>query len=189
MWLISLGHVHYFHRGIQFFTPSQPVHHLHTRLQFISCDFQCFCPSPPKPPPSNCPKRKRLCGEEGNFLKCLIFLRVRGMVNLRNDLSVSPDDSMQLWNKLETVSMREKGGGRGWGGDNVCLCQLFHFFLSLSFSFFLLFEVSRHYFRLVVQKWGHVAQPHPLTQNTPSGVLPGSCRDCTLVNKVARKSK
>lgn len=48
-------------------------------------------------------ERKRLCGEEGNFLKCLIFLRVRGMVNLRNDLSVSPDDSMQLRNKLETV--------------------------------------------------------------------------------------
>lgn len=105
-----------------------PVHHLHTRLQFISCDFQNFCPSSPKPPPSNCPKRKRLCGEEGNFLKCLIFLRVRGMVNLRNDLSVSPDDSMQLRNKLETVSMRERWVGEG---DSGRLCQLFHFFLSL----------------------------------------------------------
>lgn len=34
--------------------------------------------------------------EEGHFLKWLILLRVRGMVNLRNGLSVSPDDSMQL---------------------------------------------------------------------------------------------
>lgn len=30
VWLISLGHVHYFHRGISFFTPSHPVHRLHT---------------------------------------------------------------------------------------------------------------------------------------------------------------
>lgn len=104
-----------------------------TRLQFISCDFQNFCPSSPKPPPSNCPKRKRLCGEEGNFLKCLIFLRVRGMVNLRNDLSVSPDDSMQLRNKLETVPWERRVGG--WGRGTACVyVSSFIFFFSLSLS-------------------------------------------------------
>lgn len=160
-----------------------------TRLQFINCDFQNFRPSSLKPPPSNCPKRKRLCGEEGNFLKCLIFLHVRGMVNLRIGLSVSPDDSMQLRNKLETVSMREKGGG----GEQLCLCQLFllcFFPPSLSFPFFLLFEVSRHYFRLAVQKWGRVAQPRPLNQNTPSGGLHSSCSEnlvCVLHSYMSMK--
>ena len=135
-----------------------------TRLQFITCDFQNFCPSCLKPPPFNYPKRKRLRGEEENFLKCLIFLHVRGMVNLRNRLSVSPDDSMQLRNKLETVSIREKGGE-----EQTCVYVSSFFPFSFSFPFFLLFEVSRHYFRLAVRKWGRVAQPPPLNRKAPRG--------------------
>lgn len=134
-----------------------------TRLLFISCDFQNFFPFSLKPPPFNYPKGKRLCEEEeGHFLKWLILLRVRGMVNLRNGLSVSPDDSMQLWNKLETVCMRRKG----WGDGTTCVYvspffRVFFFFLSVSFFFFLIFALSRLDFRLAVQKRGHVVPASP----------------------------
>lgn len=53
-------------------------------------------PSSLKLSPSDYLKRKRLYGEKGNFLKCLLFLYARGIVNLRNSLNISPDDSVQL---------------------------------------------------------------------------------------------
>lgn len=71
------------------------------------------------------------------------------MVNLRNGLNVSPDDSMQLWNKLEAVSIKESRYAYvSTKGVCVCACvsvcvnmclgQFFHSFSS--FLFFLSFQ-------------------------------------------------
>lgn len=132
VWLISLGHVHYFPRNFIFHSLPPWASLVHV-CNSLTVNSQISAPSSLKPPPSSYPKRKRLCGEEENFLKCLIFLRVRDVVNLRNGLIVRPDDSMQLWNQLETVSMKEREKQRERNRD-VFLSAFFHF-LSLLSSF------------------------------------------------------
>lgn len=145
--LVSLGHVYYFHRNFIFHSlpPCASLVHVCNSSTVIS---QISAPPLSIHLHPTTQRERDYVGEI--FLKCLIFLHAKNMMNLRKGLIVSPDDSVQLWNKLETVSMKEKKRERN---RNVFLWAL-SFILSLSVSLsssFFFFAVSRLYFRLTVR--------------------------------------
>lgn len=100
--------------GISFFTHSHPVHH--------SYIFAIHQPWLVKLLPLLLASHLHLTtqnGEEENVLKCLIFLHVRNMVNLRHNLIVSPITQCKYetnWKLFPLRKEREK---------KVCSYQLF----------------------------------------------------------------
>lgn len=108
-----------------------------TRLQFNG-DFHNFYPLLFEGTSIQVTK-ERLCGKEENFLKCFIFLHLRGIVNLRNGLSVAQLTQCNYetnWKLFPWWGCRVCGEGVSERED-MCLCQpflLFLFFLSLFLS-------------------------------------------------------